>query len=496
MKTFEPTDPSLGRKAKIGFLWLGTSTILWQGISWAFTLITANLITPDDYGIIALTETFIPYLILLCGLNLQTWIIQKKSFSGEEYKQTAGLSILLSFIVFFIAINFTPSIARFYNKPELTSVLYILSGIFLCKGFSLVPESMLRRELHMKPIAIMNVLVVLLRGIVQVVMAFLGFGYWALVTGILVKELLETIFFIALKKINFSFLFSKNVILEALHFGIPATLGTFFWILYSSSDSMVIGKLLGTHTLSFYAMALYLIDIPLSKLNTLIRPIIFPYLSRIREADGNFEDEFLRIVRLVAGGIIPIMLGIGVTAPTLITVVLSEKWKPTGDLLQMLCFVGIGKTFIDNIHLLFTIIGKPKYVFYNNLLSSLILPLTFYISIKVYAVNGVTLSWCISMSAICLINCATLALTKVISLYRYMLCFREGVLASSIMFGAVYLLQKSTSQWSIVHPILSLIIQCTAGVLIIGPIYIVIFQDEIRKYKVKEKVISFISLKR
>lgn len=203
MSTKEPTASStnsdVGKKARAGLLWLGSTNVVWQALSWVLTLLTARLLAAEDYGLIALVDSVFPYLALLAALSMQTWIVQTEDLSEKGLKTVFALTVVFGAFISLVAYCLAPSIAGFYETPKLEVPFKILSVIFLIKGIYLIPESLLRRELRFKPIALSKFGVGLSRSLIQLGLAVLGYEYWALVIGMLYQEIALLVALIAIR---------------------------------------------------------------------------------------------------------------------------------------------------------------------------------------------------------------------------------------------------------------------------------------------------------
>lgn len=470
------SSAELSRRARGAFFWLGTTTVIWQLAAWAFTILTARLLTPADYGLLALADTINPYLAMLASLNIGTWIIQRTIFSHDDVESALSLSLLGGSVMALLAFFAAPVAATFYSMPELVAPLRVLSVSFLLRAVALIPDSQLRRELHFKPIGIMNVVVVVARGALQVVLALNGFGYWALVAGILFKDAAECAWLVAARGLPRRFQWRPQVIKEAVRFGLPATLGTLCWVLYSSADTIFVGKLLGAEVLGFYAMALYLIDMPLSKLNTVVRPVLYPYFSRVKDIPGAFNDSFLKAVRMILAIAFPAILGIAAISHELVTLVLGMHWAPTGEVLPFLCLTGLFKAFIDNVHVAFTVMGRPGLVLRFNCIGVLILPISFYLLGSAYGLYGIFLAWGIVLPVLCYLNLRSLKQLTGISPTAYLVNSLAPAVSAVVMVVGVVVTGVVLRSVLPVMPVIAIQVVAGAG-LYVGS-YLLFFREE------------------
>ncbi len=384
-----PPLANIKAQAKRGVYALGAATFLLQGVSIVLTLLTVRYLTPQDYGLMSLAETFLPYLALISSLNLVTFLIQEKSLTESEIHGVFTFGLFLGGIVSLIAVAGAPFVAEFYKKPEVTLPFVLISLMLFVRSAALVPEGLLKRELQFKQIAILNFVIGLSRGCLQLFLAIAGFGYWALVLGFIYRDLIQTLWYLKIKPFPKSLLLDRSVIKRAISFGVPATLATIFWIIYSTSDNIVVGKLLGTEVLGFYAMAFYLIDLPLSKLNSILRPVLVPYYSRLQSDPAELKVAFLQTVSAFSLITFPIIAGFGIVSGEGVPLFLGKQWQGLIVPLQIMAVIGVLRAATNNTAPLFLAIGKPKYELYTNLLGALFLPPVFFFLAKEFGLYGI-----------------------------------------------------------------------------------------------------------
>jgi lipopolysaccharide exporter len=187
---------------------------------------------------------------------------------------------------------------------------------------------------------------------------------------------------------------------RAVAFGVPATLALVAEILFNSSDKIVVGKLFDIELLGYYAMAFFLTDLPLARINSVLRPVFLPYFARLRDTPERLKEHFSRFVLAVASAIFPVLLGVAVTANDLVGVVLGEKWLPMVQPLQVLCVVGLMRSYTDNIPHLLLAVGKPMQVLRVRLIYLAVMPLCFLLLARTWGIAGIYLTWLVAFPTI------------------------------------------------------------------------------------------------
>jgi O-antigen/teichoic acid export membrane protein len=386
----------LTTRARTAILWVGSTTVVWQVCSWGLTLLTARILLPEDYGILALTETVSPFLAMLAALNLTTWIVQTDRFEAHDKAAMYSLTSLVGLAMALIGVSIAPLLGLFFENPEMVLPFQVISLTFVLRGTAVVPLASLQRELDFKPIALLNLSVGISRGVLQLTLAWLGFGYWSLIAGVVYREVASVAWAHYYVGLPTGFSWDPALYRRAIAFGVPATLALVAAVLFNASDKIVVGKLFDVELLGYYSMAFFLTDLPLARINSVLRPVFLPYFARLRDTPERMKEHFSRFVLAVASAIFPALLGVAVIATDLVGVVLGEKWLPMAQPLQVLCIVGLMRSYTDNIPHLLLAVGKPLQVLRVRMIYLAVMPLCFLLLARTWGIAGIYLTWLVA----------------------------------------------------------------------------------------------------
>jgi PST family polysaccharide transporter/lipopolysaccharide exporter len=180
---------------------------------------------------------------------------------------------------------------------------------------------------------------------------------------------------------------------QALRYGVTAIGSTIFWIIYSTADNICVGKLFGAEILGYYAMAFYLTELPLSKINSMMSPVAAPYYSKLRHNVEALYNSFLLISRAIVGIIAPALLGLALVAPQFIGIFLGAKWTPMVLPLQVLSIVGLMRGMTTNGSILLLAINRPDASLVAAAIPGVVLPPFFYFAGLAWGINGIFAVW-------------------------------------------------------------------------------------------------------
>ncbi len=373
--------------------WQAWSIIIRQVLMWALTILTARVLTPTDYGIMALTEGVFPYLHMLTTLRLDPWMIRHKDFSEKTQEALLTFFLILGITAMVASWAAAPVVARLYGQSEAYGIFWSFSILFVVKALQIIPEVRLRRELNLKAMAIQGVVIQVSRGVLQLVLALCGFGFWSLVIGQVFADVSTLIGIIWVAGMPRRFGWDSKLYREAFRFGGSATGSTVFSVISSTADNVIVGILFGMETLGFYGMAFYLTEQPASKLNMMISPVLSPLYSKLKDDFSAINRTYLKITRVTVLFLAPVLLGMAVTAPEAVVLIMGQKWQPMVHLFQALSVVALLRVLSANASTVLFARGEPDRVLLVSGLVVLVHPPLFYILGKHFGMNGILFVW-------------------------------------------------------------------------------------------------------
>ena len=177
----DANSPSFRDKVLKGLLWLGAGTFLGQLISWIATIIIIRLLSPSDYGLLAMAGTFIALLTVISELGIGASVIQAPKITEKEISQIFGIVIATSVLGWAICHLAAPAIAQFYNEHRLVSIIRVMNINFILMAFYIIPESLFIREMNFKTKAKIDVSAQVGSAFLTLILALSGMGIWSLI---------------------------------------------------------------------------------------------------------------------------------------------------------------------------------------------------------------------------------------------------------------------------------------------------------------------------
>ncbi len=330
----------MGTRKKVvsGLLWKFGERITAQIISLVVSIILARLLSPDEYGAVALIMVFITIANVFVANGFGSALIQKKDADNLDFSSVffinLGISVVLYFIIFFAA----PFIADYYELPILAPGLRVIGVRIIVAAINTVQQAYVSRHMLFKRFFWSTLFGTLISGVVGIAMAYKGYGVWALIAQYLTNTCTDTLvlwFTVRWRpQLKVSFTRAKDLISYGWKLLVSALLDTG----YNQVRSLIIGKMYTKEDLAFYNQGDKYPGLIVTNINTSISSVLFPALSENQSDKEKVRNMTRRAIQVGSFLMWPMMVGLGVAAGPLIRLLLTEKWLPCVPYLQIFCF--------------------------------------------------------------------------------------------------------------------------------------------------------------
>lgn len=310
-----------------------------QGVQFVVAIVLARLLSPADFGLIALVTVFIAIANVFVQSGLNTALIQKKQIDNLDFSTVfyscLGLASLIYLLLFFLA----PFIGDFYgNQTKLVPVIRVLGLMLVLGALSSVQEAYVARNMMFKKLFYRSVGAIVPAGALGILFAYLGFGIWALVAQQLTNSLLMClIMWFTVKwrpELSFSFARWKGL----FSFGWKLLCSALLDTCYQNMRNLIIGKMFSPTALGYFNRGDQFPYLIVNNLNTSIQAVMLPSLSSVQDDRPRLKSMARRAIVTSSFLVLPLMAGLAAVAKPLTLLVLGEKWLPAVPFIQICCF--------------------------------------------------------------------------------------------------------------------------------------------------------------
>lgn len=330
---------SLKDRAITSFVWNFLEKAGSQGIALIIQIVLARLLSPNDFGIMAIMVVFVNIGNVFVQSGLNTAIIQKKDLSELDIDTAFWLSFATASILYCALFFSAPLISSFYSMDALITPLRVLCLIFIFNSIYAIQVAIVTRELDFKRIFKANLIAMLLSGAAGIAIAVLGYGVWGLVTQQVVFSIagsiaisFETRWF---PKLQFSFSEAKAL----YSFGWKLLASGLIETTYQSLSDLIVGKKYNSSALGYFNQGKKYPMVLGTVLDSTIQPIMLSTVSRVQSDIDKVKGIVRRSLKSSAYVIFPLMVFCAVVAEPLIRFVLGEQWVGSAPYFRAFCIV-------------------------------------------------------------------------------------------------------------------------------------------------------------
>lgn len=328
---------SLKQKTVGGVIWSSIERFSVAGLQFVIMIIMARVLTPEDYGMVAMLQIFIAVSQSLVDSGFSQALIRKLDRTQTDLSTVfyfnIGIGVFLYLVLFFSA----PLIASFYNTPQLVPITRVIALGMVFNSLSVVQRAVLTIKIDFKTQMRASVLAAVISGIVGISMAYTGFGVWSIVAQQVTNLGINTLVLWLVSKWSPSKVFSMVSFKEMFGFGSKLLLSGLINTIWNNIYLIVIGKAFSKADLGYYTRAHQFSDFPSANLTSVFQRVTYPVLSTIQNDDVRLAYNYRRVLRITAYIIFPIMIGMAAVSTPMIRILLTEKWLFTADLLKIIC---------------------------------------------------------------------------------------------------------------------------------------------------------------
>jgi O-antigen/teichoic acid export membrane protein len=331
---------SLKARAVSGIKWNSIGEAGRLLISFAVSVVLARLLTPKDFGLIAMLLIFQEIANAFINSGLNAPLIQNRDISQVDCSTIFYFNLGVGSLSYLLLVVCAPQIASFYGEPQLKDLIKYFGLAFLIHSAGNVQAGLLLRDLNYRSVNIVLLIGVSLSGFVAVSMAIHGWGVYSLLGQQISYALISTTLYWANSRWRPSLAVSATSFVNLFGFGSKVLLSSLLDKTVSTVDNVIIGKVQGSGLLGLYGRGKNTRDLPITSITNVITSLVFPVFSRI-DSPGELRAAHSRFIGLVSYLAAPLMVGMAILAEPLVVVLYSEKWLPSVFFLRMFCVFGI-----------------------------------------------------------------------------------------------------------------------------------------------------------
>nr|WP_314998519.1 lipopolysaccharide biosynthesis protein [uncultured Prevotella sp.] len=381
-----------------GVFWSATEKFSNVFVVLIVSAILARLISPREFGIVAIATVIINFLTIFSTMGIFPAIIQRRDLSSKDYDSIFTFTIILGLLFSFLFYLTSWKIATYYHEPSLIPICHILSIALFCATINLVPSALMAKNKRFKLMAKRAIILQLIGGGIAVAMAFYGCGVYALLVSPIISFLGAFIINIYYYPCHLRFPIDFQPLKKI--FSYSAFQLSFDVINFFSRnlDKAIIGKYLNMQTLGYYDKSYRLMLMPISYISAAVSPVLQPILSDLQDSLPVLANKYSKVVHFIAMISFPLATFIFFTAYELINIVYGHNWDAAIPTFKILSLSLPLQMIITTTGAIYQASNATKHLFIVGLINTLITIVGFYIAICVgESIEAVAISWDITL---------------------------------------------------------------------------------------------------
>ena len=343
-------NQQLKRKAASGFIYRFAERALAKSIGFVVQLLLARLLMPEEYGLIALVTVVITICDVFVTYGFGNSLVVNKESDQLDFSTCFYFCVALALLLYTGLFFASPLIASFYRNEQLTLILRVMGLRIPLAAVNSVQHAYVAKRLNFRKFFYATLIGTILSGIGALILAYMGYGVWALVEQYLGHAFVGTVclWFIVGWRPTWEFSFAR---LKAIYsYGWKILAIGLIDNVFARLRSLVIGRMYSSADLAFYNRGYSFPSFGMRMIEPTVNSVLFPTLSRCNDSPAQMRDITRRVMQVSTYVISPIMVGLIVTARPLVLTLLTEKWLPCVVYLQIGCTANLFRCqqFINN----------------------------------------------------------------------------------------------------------------------------------------------------
>ena len=332
--------------------------------------ILARILSAEDYGILAVITVFSTFFTTLSDMGFGPAIIQKKDLTDDDIGDIFSLTVYISLGLMFLFALLSYPISVFYGNKVYILLGVLLSISLLFNALNMVPNGILNRNKKFVSIAVRTVIVYIVSAVITIILAFLGFRYYALAIQAILSAFLTFVWNYLTTRPKFKFHFKKNSILKVLNYS--GYKFAFNVVNYFSRnlDNLLTGKFMGNAELGYYNKAYSLMLYPVNNLTGVVSPVLHPLLSDYQKQREIIYSKYMKVVKLLSCIGIYVAAVCFLGADEIVKILYGDNWDASIVCFKLLSIAIIAQMINASAGAIFQAIGNTKLLFINSCINT------------------------------------------------------------------------------------------------------------------------------
>lgn len=308
-----------------------------QGVNFLVSVVLARLLLPEQFGAISLCMVFIAILDVFVSYGFGNSLVVNKKSDDLDFSTCFYFGLCLSFVIYFLVYLFAKPIAVYFNEESLTSVIRVMSIRIPIAAINTCQHAYVSKHMIFRKLFFSSCIGITISGALSIVMAYMGFGIWALVAQYIGTVTIDTICLFIMLPWRPRLLFSFERLKRIYDYGWKILVVGLVDTGYNQLRNFIIAKKYTSTDLAYYGRGSQFPSLGMNMIEPTINGVIFPSLSNCNDDPIQMKSTTKRVIQTSSYMVFPIMMGLLAIAKPLVICLLTEKWIGCVIYLQIGC---------------------------------------------------------------------------------------------------------------------------------------------------------------
>lgn len=318
--------------------WTAVEKFSLQGISFILSLIMARLLTPDDYGTVGMINIFLAVSRTFIDSGFANALIRKTDRTDDDFCTVFYFNVAISVFCYLILFIIAPWVADFFDVPLLRPILRVQAVNLVINSLVQIQITKMTIDLNFKAGAKIAIISSLVSGVAGIILAYLGFGVWAIVFQGIISAAVSATCLLYYIRWRPRLVFSVTSFKSMFSYGSKLLASGLLDTVYSNLTTLVIGKFYSSEDLGYYQRGIHFTVFPVNTINGIVGRVTFPIMSKIQQDDKYLIAVYRKYISIMSMAVFFVCCLISSLAQPMILFLLTDKWAKSVIYLQVFSF--------------------------------------------------------------------------------------------------------------------------------------------------------------
>jgi teichuronic acid exporter len=357
-----------------------------------YTAILSRILTPSEFGIIAVIMVFTTFFTLLSDIGFGPSIIQNKKLNQEDYNSIYVFTFYYGILLSLLFVVISLPISYFYDEIAYVKIGAFLSISIFFSCINIVPNSLIYKNKKFILISIRTFLIAVFSAIPTIYLAYIGFSYYSIVIHSILVSFITYLWNIRYSKLKFSFLFRLESLKKISEFSKYQFIFSVVNYFSRNLDNLMIGKYLGNSSLGYYNKSYQLMKYPVSYLTYAITPVLHPILSEHEYDKAYIYRKYVKILKILSIFGIFFTIGSYILSKEIILLVFGNQWQESVASFRFLSISIWAQMLVSSTGSIFQSLNKTKLMMQSGIISTFIVVIAIILGLILGQIDTIALS--------------------------------------------------------------------------------------------------------